>query len=65
VDPQFIAVLHSGLGDTEGALLWLERAYAARSPNLTIEADGRLWFPELVSDPRYQALRSRSRFPPD
>ncbi len=65
VDPQFIAVLHSGLGETEDALQWLERAYAARSPNLTSKSDGRVWFPELLSDPRYQALRSTSHFPPD
>ena len=65
VDPQFVAVLYSGLGDTERALEWLERAYDVRSPNLTMKSDGRQWFPDLVSDPRYQALRARMNFPPD
>lgn len=65
VDPQFMAIIHSGLGDTERALEWLERAYEARSPNLAFKSDGRLWFPDLVTDPRYQALRAQMNFPPD
>jgi TolB-like protein/Flp pilus assembly protein TadD len=65
VDPHFMAIIHSGLGDTERALEWLERAYEARSPNLAFKSDGRLWFPDLVSDPRYQALRAQMNFPPD
>lgn len=65
VDPHFMAIIYSGLGDAERALEWLERAYEARSPNLAFKSDGRLWFPDLVSDPRYQALRTQMNFPPD
>jgi hypothetical protein len=63
VDPQYFAVLYSGLGDTERALQWLERAYDNRSPNLVCKCDGRSNFPNLVSNPRYQELRSRMNYP--
>jgi tetratricopeptide (TPR) repeat protein len=65
VDPHYVAVLYSGLGDTERALHWLERAHEARSPNLTFGCTGSNWFPGLIDDVRYQELWSRMNFPAD
>ncbi len=63
IDPQYFAVIYAGMGDTERALQWLERAYDNRSPNLVCKCDNRTNFSNLVSDPRYQELRSRMNYP--
>jgi DNA-binding winged helix-turn-helix (wHTH) protein/TolB-like protein/tetratricopeptide (TPR) repeat protein len=52
VDPADVAVIHVGLGDKETALRWLERAYDEHS----------YWLSWLGVDPRWDALRSDSRF---
>jgi serine/threonine-protein kinase len=63
VDPQYFAVLYAGLGDTQRALQWLERAYDNRSPNLVCKCDSRSNFANLASHPRYQELRARMNYP--
>lgn len=52
VSPAELAILHIGLGDTEGAFASLERAYAAHDLQLQY----------LKVDPRYDSLRSEPRF---
>src|SRR5215203_6364845 len=52
VDPADVAVIHVGLGDKETALRWLGRAYDEHS----------YWLSWLGVDPRWDALRSDSRF---
>lgn len=52
VDPADIAVIYVGLGDKERALEWLRRAYGEHS----------YWLSWLGVDPRWDPLRSDSRF---
>ena len=52
VSPAELAILHAGLGDKEGALASLERAYAAHDLQLQY----------LKVEPRYDSLRSDPRF---
>jgi serine/threonine-protein kinase len=52
VPAYFIALVHAGLADPEGALAWLERAVSERSH----------WATFLAVDPRWDALRSEPRF---
>jgi TolB-like protein/Tfp pilus assembly protein PilF len=52
VPPYNIALIHSGLGDKESALCWLEKAFETR--------DVRLVF--LLVDPRWDDLRQDVRF---
>jgi len=52
VSPAELAVLYVGLGDKEGALASLEKAYAAHDPQMQF----------LKVDPNYDSLRSDSRF---
>lgn len=51
-DPFSIALVHTGLGDKEQALAWLERARAVRYP----------WLTELNADPVWDSLRDQPRF---
>jgi hypothetical protein len=51
VPPEYIAVVHLGLGNTDLALQWLSKAYDERSMHA--------W---LLPDPRLDPLRSDSRF---
>lgn len=60
VDPYFLAYLYAGLGDKERAIGLLERAFEERSPNMPGLA---LDFPQLGSNPRFQALLRRMNFP--
>jgi adenylate cyclase len=50
--PEEVASLHARLGDVDGAMAWLEKAYARRSPRLAL----------LKVDPRYDNLRADPRF---
>lgn len=62
VDPYNMAVLYCGLGDKDGAIASLERAYEERSasmPQMKMEP----WFDPLRSDPRFQDLLRRMNFP--
>ena len=52
IAPFFMALIYTGLGEKEQAFAWLERAYQGRSWGL-------LW---LKVDPRFDSLRSDSRF---
>jgi TolB-like protein/DNA-binding winged helix-turn-helix (wHTH) protein/Tfp pilus assembly protein PilF len=60
--PTELAVLYVGLGDKEGAMASLERAYAAHDLQLqTLKIDSH--FDTLRSDPRFQDLVRRVGFP--
>ena len=57
-----VALIHAGLGDTDRAMLWLEKAYAEHSPwILMIKAEPKL--DALRDDPRYKALLRRINLP--
>ncbi len=58
VDPLAFAWLNIGLGDTEAAFLWLERAYQAKSSWLIFLKVQHIYEP-LHSDPRYHDLLRR------
>lgn len=61
VSPFYMAVMYLGLGDKEGALRWLEKAYEERSAELAylhVEP----WFDPLRTDPRFQDLLRRMNF---
>lgn len=51
VSPTCIALVHSGLGDTDRALAWLEKSYREHSPDLS-----------SLGEPMFDGLRSDSRF---
>jgi hypothetical protein len=52
VSPFDIATIHIGLGDTDRAFEWLEKAYEGRSQ----------WMVGLAVDPRVDSIRSDARF---
>jgi TolB-like protein/DNA-binding winged helix-turn-helix (wHTH) protein/Flp pilus assembly protein TadD len=52
VSPHEMAMIYAGLGETDQAFAWLEKAYADRSWRL----------PFLNVEPRFDSLRSDSRF---
>lgn len=60
--PSFeFAAIFAGLGDADGAMLWLEKAYQKRESQMPfIQSDER--FNSLHSDPRYQSLVRRLSF---
>lgn len=61
VSPDLIAALDATLGRPDSALVWLDRAFKARSAYL---ADGILdwaWFNSLRGDPRFEAFQRRVR----
>ena len=51
VSPTRIALIHSGLGDTDRAIFWLEKSYREHSPDLS-----------SLSEPMFDGLRSDPRF---
>jgi TolB-like protein/tetratricopeptide (TPR) repeat protein len=57
-----IALLYVALSDKERALAWLEQGYAQRDYWL-VEIQAWPWFDSLRSDPRFQRLLRRMRFP--
>lgn len=62
VQPNFIALIYSALGDNEAAFRWLERAYAERDEDLALlEVDPR--FDQLRGDPRFKSLVQRVGLP--
>jgi TolB-like protein/Flp pilus assembly protein TadD len=64
VDPYNFAWLYDGLGDNNPTMEWLERAYRERSASLyalRIET----WSDRLRTDPRFQDLLRRMKFPPE
>jgi TolB-like protein/Tfp pilus assembly protein PilF len=52
VSPYDIGVIHLGLGESDAALQWLERAYAERDHQMTF----------LLVDPRLDVVRTSPRF---
>lgn len=62
VDPLFIAALHAGLGNTEEAFRWLDRAYADRSALLLFLLGPHPAFDSLREDSRFQELRKKVGF---
>jgi TolB-like protein/Flp pilus assembly protein TadD len=63
LDAYNVALIYDGLGDNDRTMAWLERAYgehSAQLPGLRIET----WSDSLRSDPRFQDLLRRMKFPP-
>jgi len=58
VSAYYIAEIHTGLGDHEEALSWLEKAYEER-PVMMISLRHNPKFDGLRLDPRFQALERR------
>ncbi|MBK7742262.1 MAG: tetratricopeptide repeat protein [Betaproteobacteria bacterium] len=63
VDPVTFAQVHGALGEVEVALDWYEKAFADRTPNMVFTAILPGLSPELVGNPRYQAIVDRMGFP--
>jgi Tfp pilus assembly protein PilF len=63
VDPVAFASIHGALGEMDVALDWYEQAYADRTPNMVFAAVLPGLNPELVGNPRYQAIVDRMGFP--
>ncbi len=62
LDPYNVAVLYDGLGETDHAMEWLERAFAGRSGGLSgVKCE--LWSDQLRSDPRFRDLLRRMNLP--
>ncbi len=60
--PYGFALIHTGLGEIDEALEWLERAYLDRTPWMVyLQVEPRL--DPLRSDPRFQDLLRRMNFP--
>ena len=62
--PSQIAVIYGVLGDKDQAFEWLEKAFETRDSWL-VSLKVYPWFDEIRSDPRFQDLVRRMRFPPD
>ncbi len=62
VDPYNMAGVCDGLGDTDGAMGWLERSYTERSAGICGVAC-ELWSEKLRSDGRFQDLLRRMNYP--
>jgi eukaryotic-like serine/threonine-protein kinase len=63
IDPAFIALNYSALGDKDRAFFWLEKAYAEKSGFLPYIKTAP-FFDSLHSDPRYASLLKRIGLPP-
>jgi len=63
VDAYYPAVIHIGLGETDQAFRWFEKAFQDRSEELLfLKLDPRL--DGIRADPRYQSLVRRIGLPP-
>jgi len=62
VDPLHVAAIQAGLGNTEEALKWLERAYADRSALLLFLLGPHPAFDHMRNDPRFRELRKKVGF---
>jgi serine/threonine protein kinase/tetratricopeptide (TPR) repeat protein len=58
VPPWELAVAHLGLGDIDGTFAWLDSAYTARDPSVTLGLSEPIWDP-VRGDPRFARLRAR------
>jgi TolB-like protein/DNA-binding winged helix-turn-helix (wHTH) protein/Flp pilus assembly protein TadD len=59
--PYALALVHAGLGDTEAAMAWLDKAYGERDAHLVYLPVDAKWDP-YRADPRFQALLARCGF---
>jgi eukaryotic-like serine/threonine-protein kinase len=62
VSPYDIALVYIGLGDKDEAFAWLDKAYAARSNDMSNLKEDPM-FDSLRSDPRFKDLLRRMNFP--
>ena len=60
VPPYHIAVVYNNVGDKEGALYWLEKAYAIRDPKMTFLKT--MNWKNVENDPRFQDILHRVGF---
>ncbi len=63
VDPVTFASVHGALGETDEALGWYEKALEDRTPNMVYASVARQIYPELIANPRYEAILRRMAFP--
>jgi TolB-like protein len=56
VDPVTFGAIHSALGEMDQALTWYEKAYQDRTPNMSYALIFPLISPELVGNPRFDAI---------
>jgi eukaryotic-like serine/threonine-protein kinase len=63
VPPWEMAVAHLGLGDIDRTFAWLDSAYTARDPLVTLALSDPIWDP-VRGDPRFARLRARMGLPP-
>jgi hypothetical protein len=58
-----MAVAYLGLGDLDRTFAWLDSAYTARDPLMTLTLDEPIWDP-VRGDPRFVRLRARMGLSP-
>jgi TolB-like protein/DNA-binding winged helix-turn-helix (wHTH) protein/Tfp pilus assembly protein PilF len=63
VSPYIIATIYAGLGEKDRAFEFLEKAYQEKSLEISWHLKADLRIDNLRSDPRFQALLRRVRFP--
>ena len=63
MDPYVIAKVYDGLGDSDRAMEWLERSYTEHSPFVPGGIRSEFWTDRLRSDPRFQDLLRRMKYP--
>ena len=63
VSPYMIATIYAGLGDTNKAIEFLEKAYQERSSDLPYFVRSDLRVDNLRSEPRFEDLLHRMNFP--
>jgi tetratricopeptide (TPR) repeat protein len=63
VDAYKVALVYAGLGEKDQALEWLQRAYQERTGSMWMIKMYATWDP-MRSDPRFQDLLRRMKFPP-
>ncbi len=60
LDPDFIAIAYSGIGDRDDAMKWLEKAYTMKTYGLRLFMNWDMPFLRgMQGDPRFVALRKR------
>lgn len=62
VDPVTFALIHDGLGESDEALLWYEKAFADRTPNMVYAALLPRLNPDLARTPRFEAILRKMGF---
>ena len=62
VRPEAIAQVYVALGERDAAFRWLEKAYQARSANVSMLKVERHWDP-IRADPRFTALMKKAGIP--